>query len=255
MPTHWREVAFLSDVHLQASDPTTFAAWQRCMQGCHSDALFILGDLFEVWVGDDVLSDSAFGAFWRTCAAVMRETATRMPVYYLCGNRDFLVGPALLESAAVCGLQDPTVLNWGRARWLLSHGDALCTTDLPYQAFRQQVRQPDWQTRFLALPLPERLALAQGMRSASEAQKTQQPVWVDVDTAAALAALQQHSCSTFIHGHTHRAATHTLDAQHDRWVLSDWDALAQPPRLQLLRAVRQSESDAPRLIRENLQLF
>ena len=254
-PTDWRCVDFLSDVHLHAPEMATFAAWQRYLLTTTADAVFILGDLFEVWVGDDVLSDATHGPFWRECVSVLRQACDRLPVHYMVGNRDFLAGPALLAAAGLHGLSDPSVLDWGHDRWLLSHGDGLCTTDLPYQAFRQQVRQTHWQQPFLAQPLVERLGQAQAMRQASESLKTQQTSWVDVDSAAALQALKQHGCSVLVHGHTHRADRHLLDTTHERWVLSDWEANAQPPRLQVLRASRPKNArahKAPGLIRINL---
>ncbi|MBA4254504.1 MAG: UDP-2,3-diacylglucosamine diphosphatase [Polaromonas sp.] len=237
-PAHWRCVDFLSDVHLHMDDADTFAAWQRYMAHTEADALFILGDLFEVWVGDDVLDHPEQGHFWQACARVLHHTSQRMPVYFMVGNRDFLVGERLLDVAGLTGLSDPTVLTWAGQRWLLSHGDALCTADVAYQAFRAQVRQSTWTQTFLAKPLDERLALARGMRQASEERKHTQDEWADVDTPTALAATLANHCQRLIHGHTHQPAVHQLDALHHRHVLSDWDARATPPRLQVLRAER-----------------
>lgn len=235
-PAHWRTLDFLSDVHLHASEPDTFLAWQRYMASTTCDALFILGDLFEVWVGDDVLDHPSQGQFWRHCADVLRQTSQRMPVYFMVGNRDFLVGQRLLDQAGMVGLAEPTVLAWGKQRWLLSHGDSMCVADTAYQQFRHQVRHPEWINAFLAKPLNERLALAQGMRQASEMRKTTETDWADVDTATALAQLGSNHCSLLVHGHTHQPAVHQLDATHQRHVLSDWDATATPPRWQVLRA-------------------
>jgi UDP-2,3-diacylglucosamine hydrolase len=202
------------------------------MAATRADALFILGDLFEAWVGDDAALEPGFAA---DCAAVLQATALRLPVFFMHGNRDFLVGDGLLGSAGVTLLGDPTVLGFAGQRWLLSHGDALCVDDEEYLAFRAQVRAPDWQRAFLARPLAERKAIAQGMRAQSEAHQKAMTVHADVDKDAALAWLRQADAPVLIHGHTHRPAEHQLDAAHRRVVLSDWDAAARPPRLEVLR--------------------
>ena len=235
-PDSWRTLAFMSDLHLHPTEPATFHAWQACMASSQWDALFILGDLFEVWVGDDALADPAHGRFWRKCADVIHQTSLRMPVYFMPGNRDFLVGAELLTAAGMVALADPTVLQWGHQRWVLSHGDALCLADKPYLAFRSDVRTPTWQTAFLARPLADRLALARQMRDASEQRKASGQAWVDVDNAAAAALLTRTEATLLIHGHTHMPASHDLGNGLERRVLSDWDALGQPPRLQVLCA-------------------
>jgi UDP-2,3-diacylglucosamine hydrolase len=131
-------------------------------------------------------------------------------------------------------LQDPCVVETIQGRWLLSHGDALCTADTAYQAFRQQVRASKWQSDFLSKPLVQRLQIARDLRTQSEALKQKQTAWVDVDNAAALAGLQQYGANVLIHGHTHQPAIHTLSAEHQRFVLSDWDASATPARAEWL---------------------
>lgn len=236
----WRRMDFLSDLHLQPSDKATFDAWAHYMASPHCDAMFILGDLFEVWVGDDILSDPTHGMFWQQCADVIRRTSEQIPVFFMHGNRDFLVGQRLLSRAGLTALADPTVLAVDTERWVLSHGDALCLTDKPYQAFRAEVRDTAWQTAFLARPLPDRLALVRHMREASEHRKLSSQSWIDVDNAAACALLQRTDATVLIHGHTHMPATHKLcDSGLVRHVLSDWDATSQPPRLQVLSATRQ----------------
>lgn len=234
-PPAWQEVDFISDLHLQAGEAATFEAWRRFMAATPADALFILGDLFEVWVGDDAALEPGFAA---DCAAVLRATASRIPVYFLHGNRDFLVGARLLEATGVVLLQDPCVLAYGGTRWLLTHGDALCLGDTAYLRFRGEVRQDAWQHAFLARPLAERHAIARGLRGESEARKKTDAVYADVDTPAALAWMDAASAETMIHGHTHRPGEHQLDARRTRLVLSDWDATAQPPRLEALRIRR-----------------
>ena len=231
----WRTVECISDLHLQAAQPATVEAWRRYMAATQADALFILGDLFEAWVGDDAAQAPGFEA---ECAAVLRATAQRLQVFFVAGNRDFLVGTQLAQSAGFTLLPDPTVLAFGHKRWLLTHGDALCLDDTEYLAFRAMVRAPQWQQDFLALPLEKRRAIARGMRAGSEDLKSRTHVYADVDRPAALAWLRAANATTLVHGHTHKPAEHVLDAGHDRIVLSDWDAEAHPPRLQALRITR-----------------
>lgn len=194
--------------------------------------MFILGDLFEAWVGDDVAGEPGFEA---DCAEVLRAAAHRRPLFLLHGNRDFLIGAGLQQRTGATLLADPTVFSFGGKRWLLSHGDALCLSDTAYQKFRAQVRQPAWQQQVLALPLAQRKAMARGMRSESESIQRDALDYADVDTAAALEWLREADAPVLIHGHTHRPAEHVLDAGHRRIVLSDWDAQARPPRLEALR--------------------
>jgi UDP-2,3-diacylglucosamine hydrolase len=196
------------------------------------DALFILGDLFEAWVGDDVAETPGFE---QQCAEVLRSTAQRLPVFFLAGNRDFLVGPALARATGVTLLADPTVFSFGAHRWLLSHGDALCLADTEYLAFRVQVRDPAWQHAFLAQTLAKRQDMARGMRAESEQLKQSGRAYADVDTGAALKWLGAADARVLVHGHTHKPADHALDAARRRIVLSDWDADATPPRLEALR--------------------
>lgn len=225
---------------MQATDPATFAAWRRYMGAVAADALFILGDLFEAWVGDDVVDA---GGFERQCADVLRATAQRLPVFFLCGNRDFLVGPGLAQATGLTLLADPTVFVFGERRWLLSHGDALCLGDTEYLAFRAQVRNPAWQHAFLAQPLAARQQVARGMRAESEQLKRTGRDYADVDTPAALQWLRAAGADVLVHGHTHKPADHALDATHRRIVLSDWDAAATPPRLEALRLHADGRSE------------
>ena len=228
----WQAVDFISDLHLQASEPATFDAWQRYMQTTPADSVFILGDVFEVWVGDDVLQERGFED---QCAQVIQQTAARVRTFFMHGNRDFLVGSGLMTACNTTLLSDPAVLTFNNQRWLLSHGDALCIDDAAYMAFRQQVRSSNWQQTFLAKPLAERQAIARGMRQQSEARKQTGAGYADVDAQAARQLLLQANASTLIHGHTHKPATHDLGNGLQRVVLSDWDALASPPRADVLR--------------------
>ena len=230
--TTWRVIDFISDLHLQASEVATFDVWQRYMQSTPADAVFILGDLFEVWVGDDALQSASFES---QCADVIRQTAARTPVFFMHGNRDFLVGGALMRQCNARLLQDPTVLVFQGQRWLLSHGDALCVDDLPYMQFRAQVRSTEWQSTFLAKPLADRQAIARGLREQSESKKQATTAWADVDAVTARQWLLAARAPTLIHGHTHHPATHDLGDDMRRVVLSDWHADATPARAEVLR--------------------
>lgn len=232
-PPHWRTVDFLSDMHLQASEPATLACFERYLGSTDADALFLLGDLFEVWVGDDACDEP--GSFEAYALQLFTAAAAQRPVYVMHGNRDFLLGPRFLQRAGLQCLADPTVLVLGAQRLLLSHGDLLCLDDVDYQRFRLQARSAAWQVAFLALPLPERRAQARAMRAQSEAHGRAATQHVDVDSAAAVAWLRAAGADTLIHGHTHRPAEHALAPGLRRLVLSDWDAAATPPRGDVLR--------------------
>ncbi len=236
-PSHWRTVDFLSDLHLQASEPNTLAAWHHYLQTTPADALFILGDLFEVWVGDDALDDP--GSFESQACALLLAASRQRALFFLHGNRDFLIGPGFARHTGATLLHDPTVLVWQGQRLLLSHGDALCLDDVDYQRFRVQARSVQWQEHFLAQPLAQRRAQARGIRAESEARKQSGAVYADVDGPAAIAWLQAARATTLVHGHTHRPAEHALVPGLARVVLSDWDAAAQPPRADVLRLTPQ----------------
>jgi UDP-2,3-diacylglucosamine hydrolase len=245
-PLHWRCVDFISDLHLQASENETFKAWASYMESTAADAVFILGDLFEVWVGDDVLADAH--SFEVQCAEVMARASLKRSVYVMHGNRDFLMGPALMQRAKATLLDDTTVLVFADRRWLLAHGDAQCLGDTAYQQFRTQVRSAQWQTDFLGKPLPERQALARSIRQKSESIKRENPSFADVDTAAASELLEAHNSHCLVHGHTHRPGRHPLGANTERVVLSDWDLAANPPRADVLR-IQSPVAGQPRLQR------
>ena len=233
-PPDWRMVDFLSDVHLDASELATFNAWADHLNTTPADALFILGDLFEVWIGDDTQDP-----FHLQCMELLRTTAKRIPVFFMCGNRDFLVGKQWLQSTGVQGLQDPTVLELAHQKILLSHGDALCIGDTDYIAFRALVRSSAWQHTFLAKPLSERQHIAKDLRAQSKARQQTQTDYVDVDASTARMWLEEYDCKLLLHGHTHRPATHDLGNGLSRMVLSDWQADATPPRLEVLRWTRE----------------
>lgn len=236
-PAAWGTVDFISDLHLTADEPLTFATWQRYMQATPADAVFILGDLFEVWVGDDAVGPdlSQDASFEDKCTQVLADAGDRLALFFMPGNRDFLVGQCLMDLCHATLLNDPIVLHFADERFLLSHGDALCLADTEYLKFRQQVRSSTWQTQFLAKPLVERQSIARGLRTQSEARKQSGQAYADVDTAAAKHWLTAADASTLIHGHTHQPGQHDLGDKQRRVVLSDWDAAATPPRAEVLR--------------------
>jgi UDP-2,3-diacylglucosamine hydrolase len=232
-PAHWQVIECLSDVHLQADAPRTFDAWRMQVLGGDADALFILGDLFEAWVGDDARD----GEFERACVEVLREAGIRRTVAVMHGNRDFLIGEALLAHCSARALPDATVFHAFGRRTVLTHGDALCLADTDYQQFRATVRDPAWQADFLSRPLAERQAMARAMRDASTAHqaKLSPALWADVDPAAALQLLDAAGSDTLVHGHTHRPGRVMLSATATRHVLSDWDFDGDTPRGSVLR--------------------
>ena len=234
-PAAWRTVDFISDLHLSADEPATAAAWRRYLVSTPADAVFILGDLFEVWIGDDAAQSGSFEA---QCAQALLSVTRSKPIFFMPGNRDFLLGSAFLRQSGMTALADPTVLACAGQRWLLTHGDALCVADTDYMAFRTKVRSPEWQTNFLNTPLQERKDFALGVRYQRELRKkTLGPdhVYADVDSTLALAWLAAVNSRHMIHGHTHRPASHALGVSCQCSVLSDWDVTASPARAEVLR--------------------
>lgn len=183
-------------------------------------ALYILGDFFNVWIGDD--DDAALCADVARALKKLSDSGTA--VYLMHGNRDFLIGEAW---AAACGatlIHEPHVLQNGNAQFLLMHGDALCTRDADYMAFRAMVRDPAWQRAFLARPLSERRAFAEQARARSKTMSSNKPGDImDVTPAEVERVLDERGMTTLIHGHTHRPAVHELPGARMRIVLGDWD--------------------------------
>ncbi len=233
-PPRWRCIDFISDLHLHPEQPETFLAWRHYLSHTPADAVFILGDLFEVWVGDDAASDDPAG-FEARCARTLHKASTLRDVFFMRGNRDFLLGAAFAASCGMTLLDDPTILHFAGHAWLLSHGDALCLADTEYQQFRALVRGAEWQSEFLGQPLAQRRTTARQLRERSEARKTESVALVDVDDGEAANWLRTAGASTLIHGHTHRPSDHVLGHSMQRIVLSDWDMRAAPARAQVLR--------------------
>ncbi len=250
-PAGWSRIDLISDLHLtRASFDMTCAPLMQHLRNDPADALFVLGDLFEAWIGDDAV---AVDPFARRCADWLSSLGATVPLFFMHGNRDFLVGRGLLDGCNISMLDDPTVLDFDQRRWLLTHGDALCTGDRAYMAFRAQVRQPGFQQGFVAMPIARRLEVARKMRERSEAHQGSQHEIADVDADLAWRWLAAADAPVMIHGHTHRPDRHRSDLRADspaaleRWVMSDWDASAQPPRGQVLRLERGREGQPRRI--------
>ncbi|RTQ98727.1 UDP-2,3-diacylglucosamine diphosphatase [Halomonas nitroreducens] len=224
----------ISDLHLHPGAPAItdgFLAWlEGRAQG--AEALYILGDFFEAWIGDDLMdlgeADPTGNAAlaWRVAGALRARSEAGTAIYLMHGNRDFLLGERFAREAGACLLPDPSVVTLGDERVLLMHGDSLCTRDEAYMAFRAQARDPAWQARILAMPITERLALARQLRDQSgEANSNKAEDIMDVTPGEVLTALRQHGVTTLIHGHTHRPAVHPLELDGTparRFVLGDW---------------------------------
>ncbi|HEV2612225.1 MAG TPA: UDP-2,3-diacylglucosamine diphosphatase [Noviherbaspirillum sp.] len=227
---------FVSDIHLQPALPRTTEAFFAFLQtqASRAEQLFLLGDLFEYWAGDDDLIDS----YNATVADRIRKISEAgVKVFWVGGNRDFLVGSAFAKAAGLQLLEEPFAITIGERRIALVHGDAQCTDDAGYMAFRAQVRQADWQRTFLAMPLAQRKAIIADMRTGSqEAQRSKSYGIMDVNPAAIDELFRRTGSSIIIHGHTHRPARHVyVDADNAssprvRYVLPDWDCDTKPPR-------------------------
>lgn len=237
-PPEWQRVAIASDIHLSPDEPETAALWSRALAACQADALILLGDYFDVWIGDDVLDEAITPqtppaiAFWQGAAAELRAASARMPVYWISGNRDFLVGERFAQCTGVRRLCDPCTLTWGDRRWLLSHGDSWCTDDHDYMRFRSLVRSAAWQRNFLAQTLSQRLQTAREMRQASRSRQAEMTQWSDVHLAAVQADCARHGTASVIHGHTHRGTDTTVCDALEQHVTLDWCADSVPPRAQ-----------------------
>ncbi|MCL1825791.1 MAG: UDP-2,3-diacylglucosamine diphosphatase [Betaproteobacteria bacterium] len=216
---------FVADLHLTEKRPQTTAAFFDFLSGPARQAgsVFILGDLFEYWVGDD----DAGSAFNRNiCEALSMAVAAGTAIYFMPGNRDLLAGKGFAYASGVQLLADIASVRFGVRTLLLSHGDALCTDDHDYQAFRLQARNHEWQAGFLAQPLEARRSFIEKIRDQSETAKIGKRAEVmDVNADAVTNLLRSHGYPTLIHGHTHRPARHAylIDGHRcERYVLSDW---------------------------------
>jgi UDP-2,3-diacylglucosamine hydrolase len=218
---------FVSDLHLRAERPDLtqrFAAFLADTAAAKVQTLYILGDLFEYWIGDDDLADP----FNAQVCRLLRDLADQdIRIFFIAGNRDFLIGQRFAAAARLDLLGELEQIKVGGTATLLMHGDTLCTDDLPYQQFRHQVRTSEWQAGFLARPLPERRAEVESLRRRSvEAMQGKSAAIMDVNSAAIRAALTDGRCTRLIHGHTHRPGHEEIrlgSVSAERWILSDWD--------------------------------
>lgn len=224
-------ILFASDLHLSAATPGLARLFSDFLAGPvrRAEALYLLGDLFEYWVGDDCLDSPEDPVVAASVAALHAATAAGVDIGFIAGNRDFLIGERFAAATGVRLLPDPFVLSLPVWQFVLTHGDQLCTDDAAYQEFRRRIRSPEWRAEFLARPLPERRRIATGLRADSETAKREKaekaPDLMDVNPGATDDFLREYGYATLIHGHTHRPARHDhiVDGIHcERWVLADW---------------------------------
>lgn len=216
---------FVSDLHLSASRPEVTGLFLRLLRedapGC--EGLYILGDLFEAWLGDDLVLPE----YAPVVAALKTLTSAGTPVYVQHGNRDFLLGEDFAAASGCELLPEAYVIELHGERTLLLHGDTLCTDDHEYQAMRAQLRRPDFIAAFLAKPSAERIAFARSLRERSQAETSRKSEYImDVNADAVVSAARHHQAVRIIHGHTHRAGVHTHDVDGrtlERIVLGDWN--------------------------------
>ncbi len=217
-------VLFISDLHLEGARPEIGAQFTSFIdaEAGDADALYILGDLFESWVGDDDPDPH----YLYMKGAIRSLVDGGVPVFFMHGNRDFMIGRRFADETGVTLLEDPTTIELHGHRVLLSHGDALCTDDVEYQKARTMTRDPAWQAAMLAKPLQERLAFAARAREASRAHGASVSEDImDVNAAAVAQAFRDSGVDVMVHGHTHRPAVHALEVDGrpvTRIVLGDW---------------------------------
>lgn len=215
---------FISDLHLDASRPHITRLFVDFVtnEARNADALYILGDLFEAWIGDD--ADDATGNQVATALRDLRERG--VPCFYIHGNRDFLLGDAYARRAGITLLPDPALIDLYGQPTLLMHGDTLCIDDAPYQAFRRESHTPQWQHTFLAKPIVDRRAFAAQAREHSQRYTREASADImDVNAQAVIETMRANGVKRMIHGHTHRPAIHRIEidgAIAERIVLGDW---------------------------------
>lgn len=224
---------FISDLHLQEAMPRTALGFMEFLRGParRAQKLYLLGDLFEYWAGDDDMS----APFNAAIVDALREVSDAgVALYWIAGNRDFLIGAAFSEAIGAVMLPDPYVADIDGRKLILAHGDAQCTDDADYMAFRAQVRQPAWQEAFLSRSLTERKAIIASLRQGSrDAQRSKSNAIMDVNAAAIAALFDSAGAAVMIHGHTHRPALHVTQSDEHaqlRYVLPDWDLDADAQR-------------------------
>jgi UDP-2,3-diacylglucosamine hydrolase len=231
------QVHFISDLHLTADRPALTEVFERYLAGPAraAERLYILGDLFEYWSGDDDLDDPLNA---RIASQLAKLADSGCQIFFMHGNRDLLIGEGFATRAKLRILSEPALVDIATERFVLCHGDNLCTDDIAYQAFRAQVRNPTWQAGFMSQPLAARKQFIAGLRLKSEAAKSGKTAEImDVNAEAVAALIRDNGFPRLIHGHTHRPDVHRIDVDGhtcERWVLADWRDEVDPARGEVL---------------------
>lgn len=215
-------IRLISDIHLSSNRPDLIEAFFHYLQNLSEDtsALYLLGDIFDAYIGDD--DDSELLQTVKQQLLALSQKGVKL--YFMHGNRDFLVGEDFCQASGCTLLSDPSVIEYYGKPYLLMHGDSLCTDDVEYQAFRAQIQNPDSKAFLLSKPLEERRAIAKQLREGSKSMNSNKAEDImDVNHQAVLQAFADHKVNTLIHGHTHRPAIHPISEQQQRVVLGDWD--------------------------------
>ena len=240
-----RDWLFISDLHLAPEQAEVIRLFERFVDeiAIHAERLYILGDFLEYWLGDD---DTAVG-LEKVFESLKKLSDANVDVYFIAGNRDFLIGNKLAEKCGFKIIEEPFVENINGRNALLMHGDSLCTDDVEYQKFRAMVRDKTWQQQILARPLQEREQIAHSMRQQSEYANAEKDFTImDVNQETVINTMQEHAVDLLIHGHTHRPGVHEyeIDGQTaKRFVLGDWNNKGS--------YIRVTENTQPELITFN----
>jgi UDP-2,3-diacylglucosamine hydrolase len=214
-------ILFISDLHLSKEQPELLRLFLSFLAGpaAKAEALYILGDLFEAWLGDDLVLPE----YQPALDALRKLTNSGVPVHVMHGNRDFLLGQQFAAATGCTLIDDPTVIDLYGTPTLLMHGDLLCSDDIAYQQLRKQLRDEKWIAQFLALSVQERIAFAQRLRQQSKEETSyKSEASMDVNATTLSDYMRQYRVTHIIHGHTHRSAVHNYDDGSQRYVLGDW---------------------------------
>jgi len=215
---------FISDLHLSGERENITKLFIKFLdqRASKADALYILGDLYEVWPGDDMIQPD----YLSSISKLKQLADNGLPLYVMQGNRDFLMSEKFAEVSGANLIEDPTIIDLYGTPTLLMHGDTLCTDDVDYQKFRAMVRDPGWKEKFFSLPNDERLAMTSKYRKVSKVETAKKSMDImDVNQQAVETVMQEHNIKQLIHGHTHRPAIHDFSVNNEkmkRIVLGDW---------------------------------
>jgi UDP-2,3-diacylglucosamine hydrolase len=251
-PPHWNQIDFISDIHLSEKHLSTYSVWQQYLHNNNADAIFILGDLFEAWIGDDIILENGFE---RDCAMALQQCSQQKPIFMLHGNRDFLTQHDFFQFTGITAISDPFCLQAFDKHYLLSHGDEWCTSDTAYMQLRAVVRSAAWQNQVLALPIATRKQMADKIKAdklnshLSAQEITDFYKNLDINHEIAIHFLKQNKASCLIHGHTHHPKNDFLQAGLERWVLSDWEVENSNPRAEVLELTLKGFSQKSLLTR------